>query len=102
MRTSCSGDIASDMRGEILIMIKFYAPTNCYKLSDLSIVGDTTADLLTRFPTEIAARQPGDLIVFAAGMNDAQCVNGRQIATRGYATGRWVLPNLAPCRSRKP
>jgi len=71
-------------------------------LYNLSIVGDTTADLLTRFPTEIAARQPGDLIVFAAGMNDAQCVNGRQIATRGYATGRWVLPNLAPCRSRKP
>ena len=50
-------------------------------LYNLSIVGDTTADLLTRFPTEIAARQPGDLIVFAAGINDAQYVNGRPMAT---------------------
>jgi len=29
MRTSCSGDIASDMRGEILIMIRF---VRSYKL----------------------------------------------------------------------
>ena len=50
-------------------------------LYNLSIVGDTTADLLTRFPTEIAARQHGDLIVFAAGINDTQCVNGHPIAT---------------------
>ena len=50
-------------------------------LYNLSIVGDTTADLLTRFPTEIAARQHGDLIVFAAGINDTQYVNGHPIAT---------------------
>ena len=50
-------------------------------LYNLSIVGDTTADLLKRFPTEIAARQRGDLIFFAVGINDAQCVNGRQMAT---------------------
>ena len=50
-------------------------------LYNLSIVGDTTADLLRRFPSEIAARQPGDLIVFAAGINDAQYVNGRPMAT---------------------
>jgi lysophospholipase L1-like esterase len=46
-----------------------------------SIVGETTAALLRRFPTEMAARQPGDLIVFAAGINDAQDVNGQPLAT---------------------
>jgi len=50
-------------------------------LYNLSIVGDTTADLLTRFPTEIEARQPGDIIFFAAGINDAQFVHGQQLAT---------------------
>jgi lysophospholipase L1-like esterase len=50
-------------------------------LYNLSIVGDTTADLLKRFTPEIEARQPGDLIVFAAGINDAQYVHGRPIAT---------------------
>jgi lysophospholipase L1-like esterase len=46
-------------------------------------VGETTADLLKRFTTEIETRQPepGDLIVFAAGINDAQFVHGRPIAT---------------------
>ena len=52
-------------------------------LYNLSIVGDTTADLLKRFTPEIEARQPEpeDLIVFAAGINDAQFVHGRPIAT---------------------
>ena len=50
-------------------------------LYNLSIVGDTTADLLKRFTTEIGARQKGDIIFFAAGINDAQFVHGRQIAT---------------------
>jgi lysophospholipase L1-like esterase len=52
-------------------------------LYNLSIVGETTADLLQRFPTELEARQPapGDLIVFAAGINDAQVVNGQPMAT---------------------
>jgi len=52
-------------------------------LYNLSIVGETTTDLLTRFPTELVARQPepGDLIVFATGINDAQFVNGQPIAT---------------------
>jgi acyl-CoA thioesterase-1 len=50
-------------------------------LYNLSVAGDTTADLLTRFPGEIAARQPADLLVFAVGINDAQLVHGRPIAT---------------------
>jgi lysophospholipase L1-like esterase len=52
-------------------------------LYNLSIVGETTADLLKRFTPELAARQPEpeDLIVFAAGINDAQFVHGRPIAT---------------------
>ena len=50
-------------------------------LYNLSIVGETTAELLRRFPTEMAARQPGDLIVFAAGINDAQDVQGRPLTT---------------------
>jgi lysophospholipase L1-like esterase len=50
-------------------------------LYNLSVAGDTTADLLRRFPTEIGARQPGDFIVFAAGINDAQCINGQPMAT---------------------
>ena len=43
-------------------------------LYNLSIVGETTADLRKRFPTELVARQPepGDLIVFATGINDHQ------------------------------
>jgi len=46
-------------------------------------VGDTTAELLKRFPTELEARQPapGALIVFAAGINDAQFVHGQPMAT---------------------
>jgi lysophospholipase L1-like esterase len=39
-------------------------------LYNLSIVGDTTADLLKRFTPEIEARQPGDMIFFAVGIND--------------------------------
>jgi hypothetical protein len=54
-------------------------------LYNLSIVGETTADLLTRFPPEIEARQAGDLIVFAAGLNDAQ---SRQRPAAGDARGR--------------
>jgi lysophospholipase L1-like esterase len=50
-------------------------------LYNLSIVGDTTADLLKRFTPEIGARQSGDIIFFAAGINDAQFVNGRPMAT---------------------
>jgi acyl-CoA thioesterase I len=50
-------------------------------LYNLSIVGETTADLRKRFTPELAARQNGDIIFFAAGINDAQLVNGRQIAT---------------------
>jgi lysophospholipase L1-like esterase len=50
-------------------------------LYNLSIVGETTADLLRRFPAEMAARQPGDLIVFAAGINDAQDVDGQPLVT---------------------
>ena len=50
-------------------------------LYNLSIVGETTADLLKRFTPELEARQHGDIIVFAVGINDAQLVNGRQIAT---------------------
>jgi acyl-CoA thioesterase I len=50
-------------------------------LYNLSVVGETTADLLKRFTPELEARQHGDIIVFAAGINDAQLVNGRQIAT---------------------
>ena len=52
-------------------------------LYNLSIVGDTTAELLKRFPTELEARQPapGALIVFAAGINDAQFVHGQPMAT---------------------
>jgi len=49
-------------------------------LYNLSIVGDTTADLLKRFTPELEARQPGDIIFFAACINDAQVVNGQQIA----------------------
>jgi lysophospholipase L1-like esterase len=46
-------------------------------------VGDTTVDLLKQFTPELEARQPEpeDLIVFAAGINDAQFVHGRPIAT---------------------
>ena len=52
-------------------------------LYNLSIVGETTAELCKRFPTELAARQPApeDLIVFATGINDAQFVQGQPIAT---------------------
>jgi lysophospholipase L1-like esterase len=52
-------------------------------LYNLSIVGETTAELRRRFPIELTVRQPepGDLIVFAAGINDAQFVNGQPIAT---------------------
>jgi acyl-CoA thioesterase I len=50
-------------------------------LYNLSIVGETTADLRKRFTPELEARQNGDIIFFAAGINDAQLVNGRQIAT---------------------
>ena len=52
-------------------------------LYNLSIVGETTAELRKRFPTELAARQPAseDLIVFATGINDAQFVHGQPIAT---------------------
>jgi lysophospholipase L1-like esterase len=52
-------------------------------LYNLSIVGETTAELRKRFPTELAARQPEpeDLIVFATGINDAQFVQGQPIAT---------------------
>src|SRR4030095_6522327 len=50
---------------------------------NLSIVGETTAELRRRFPIELTVRQPepGDLIVFAAGINDAQFVQGQPIAT---------------------
>jgi lysophospholipase L1-like esterase len=44
-------------------------------------VGDTTADLLKRFTPEIGARQSGDMIFFAVGLNDAQFVNGRPLTT---------------------
>jgi lysophospholipase L1-like esterase len=44
-------------------------------------VGETTTDLRKRFTPEFEARQHGDIIVFAAGINDAQFVHGRQIAT---------------------
>ena len=50
-------------------------------LYNLSIVGDTTADLLRRFPTEIAARQHGYSSCLPPGINDAQSVNGRPMAT---------------------
>jgi acyl-CoA thioesterase I len=50
-------------------------------LYNLSIVGETTTDLLKRFTPEFAARQHGDIIVFAAGINDTQLVHGRQVAT---------------------
>ena len=50
-------------------------------LYNLSVVGETTAEILRRFPAEIAARQSGDLIVFAAGINDAQDVQGRPLTT---------------------
>ena len=50
-------------------------------LYNLSVVGDTTTDLLKRFLPEIEARQSGDMIFFAAGLNDAQFVNGRPLAT---------------------
>jgi len=50
-------------------------------LYNLSVVGETTAELLRRFPAEIAARQSGDLLVFAAGINDAQFVQGRPLTT---------------------
>lgn len=48
-------------------------------LYNLSIVGDTTADLLKRFTAEIEARQSGDIIFFAAAINDTQFVNGRPL-----------------------
>jgi acyl-CoA thioesterase-1 len=52
-------------------------------LYNLSIVGETTAELRKRFPTELAARQPApeDLIVFATGINDTQFVQDQPIAT---------------------
>jgi acyl-CoA thioesterase I len=52
-------------------------------LYNLSIVGETTAELRKRFPIELEVRQPepGDLIVFATGINDAQFVDGQPIAT---------------------
>jgi lysophospholipase L1-like esterase len=50
-------------------------------LYNLSIVGETTTDLLKRFTLEFEARQHGDIILFAAGINDAQLVNGRQVTT---------------------
>lgn len=50
-------------------------------LLNLSIAGDTTAELLKRFTPEIEARQPGDMIFFATGINDAQFVNGRPLTT---------------------
>jgi lysophospholipase L1-like esterase len=64
-------------------MGQLQSSTNSDKLSDLSIVGETTADLRKRCPTELEARQPepGDLIVFATGINDAQFIHGQPIAT---------------------
>jgi acyl-CoA thioesterase-1 len=50
-------------------------------LYNLSIVGDTTADLLKRFTPEIEARQPGDIIFLATGINDAQFINGQPLTT---------------------
>ena len=52
-------------------------------LYNLSIVGETTAELRKRFPAELGVRQPApeDLIVFATGINDAQFVHGQPIAT---------------------
>jgi lysophospholipase L1-like esterase len=50
-------------------------------LYNLSIVGETTADLRKRFTPEFGAREHGDIIVFAVGINDTQFVHGRPIAT---------------------
>ena len=50
-------------------------------LYNLSIVGETTTDLRRRFTPEFEARQHGDIILFATGINDTQLVHGRPIAT---------------------
>src|SRR5689334_9795735 len=73
-------------------------------LYNLSIVGETTADLLKRFTPELAARQPEpeDLIVFATGINDAQTVNGRPIATPADvgANVRALMQDARACTPR--
>lgn len=70
-------------------------------LYNLSVVGETTADLLKRFTPELEARQHGDIIVFAAGINDAQLVNGRQIATPAdvCANVRALIQRARACAS---
>jgi lysophospholipase L1-like esterase len=70
-------------------------------LYNLSIVGETTADLRKRFTPECEAREHGDIIVFATGINDAQLVNGRQIATPAEvgANVRALIQRARACAS---
>jgi hypothetical protein len=56
-------------------------------LYNLSIVGETTADLLKRFTTEIEARQPGDIIFFATLLLSL----GKQLEQRGMRAQRVLL-----------
>src|SRR5438067_4196333 len=49
MRTSCSGDIASDMRGEILIMIRFLQiPPDLVVKSQVTDIIDIILQLIRR------------------------------------------------------
>ena len=88
-------------------------------LYNLSVVGDTTTDLLKRFLPEIEARQSGDMIFFAAGLNDAQFVDGGRwrrplqsapmsaglfsrpvrvrLSSAGSGSRRWMTPAPRPC-----
>lgn len=50
-------------------------------LYNLSIPGDTTADILKRFKHEIQPRGGGDVVLFAVGINNSQFVAGKPILT---------------------
>ncbi|MBL7155245.1 MAG: hypothetical protein ISS88_01945 [Candidatus Portnoybacteria bacterium] len=56
--------------------LRKYFETNGFnvKITNLGVCGDNTDDLLKRFKTEAAAREP-NVIIFAIGTNDSQYVD---------------------------
>src|SRR5712691_3115125 len=92
MRTSCCGEIASDMRGEILIII-FYAPTNCDTLS-----GDLQVVCIGSLSPRRGAQRATQHIWVPRG--EAELLGNRMYGRRqGYARRHW--PYGTPVAARR-